>query len=1629
MKKITILLLATFWMAGISAGPVDFERVTTVAQNWLSHQLALKGQYPDVQVGDHYIHPVGDHVLFYVINFEPRGFVIVAGNDACAPILGYSITGTTSPGAFPPNMVSFFESYEQAILEMHLKDQSCPHTLEIWTRIASNDIPVPKGENYVEPLLHTQWGQGVGWNAFCPEDTLGPGGHALVGCVAIAMGQIAKYWNFPQQGSGAHKYVHHKYGLQQANFAETTYKWQDMPNAMGNPSTAEMLYQMGVSVNMKYGPNESASYSQLVSRAMAGFFGYNPDAEYVLKTDYEYEEWIALLKDHLVNNIPLYYSGRNEEDAGHAFTCDGYDINGLFHFNWGWGGMSDGYFYIDSVNYGVKQGAILNLYPAHIEVPPLGGQGLETAPYRISSLQNLLWMASDPERWGYDYIQTCDIDASATQFWNHGAGWNPIGYFNSETDLKPFTGSYNGNGFKIDSLYINRPQQDYVGLFGYTDGSLIKNLGITNAHITGKDNVGALAGVNYCLAMIDNCYSSGVVNGHECVGGLAGANSVAEISSSYNLALVNGSGISTGGVTGMSVNAEIKESWNGGQVNGYDSSGGLVGVSYTSAILNSYNRGAVTGYESVGGLVGFNMMSDITHSYSTGRVSAQMLAGGLIGEGWDGNIINSYWDTQASNQSLSQGGLGKTTEQMTFPADAHAYVGWDFDQMWSINNVFNEGYPFLQSIRGKYELQLEGEAGDGYVHLHWQWDAWSNEDEGFSDSDYSTHTKDSPAKGSFLGFNIYRNHEVINPEPWLGADYLDSEIVNENSYTYYINMVFENFETHVSNFLVLSPYFPFPRKLEAYAGMGQVALHWEPASCIIDDNELTGNQIIKNDDKESVFLGYNVYRNNLLVNEEPLPDTLFVDMSVTNNDSYGYRVTALYSTGESRFTNLAKATPSMPRPTNLTAVADAASITLHWQAPVMEEKHNIRGILDNKDLIGYNIYRGDFKINDELVTERTFTDTNLQPYRSYFYRIKAVYPSTVSLFSHMAKAVLFSGVEPAYGDGTEQNPYQIATLENLVWIGEDPLRWNYHYVQTENISAFTTRQWFNASGWVTIGNSNHKFLGSYDGQGHFIDALFISGGSNRGLFGVVGERNSEGIARISNLGLTNIDLTGITTLGAIAGYAENALIEHCFSTGQLQGWTNVGGLVGQGGPGLKISFGLNSSKIRKKSEGSLSVGGIIGSVSQGQIYYSINLGEVFGSNLTGGIAGKASDLILTNSFGSGGIEGNNFVGGLIGYTERNCSVTHCYSNAWIQTPESGAIGGLLGTLRPSDVVEYSYWDMEASGQTTSAGGLGRTTEQMTSPYDAETYAFWDFEEIWEGDADHIFNNGYPYLQWQEFYIDPVMWAHGASSEDKGMATVWASIVFTGLSDIVEHGFCWNTTGNPSLEDSHNQLGPATQAGLFSSVLTGLQSETQYYLRAYANNAQGVTYSNELVFFAYEAAAPQYALTITSAGNGWIEVNGQPYTSKLYFEQDASLNLQAIAEEGWKFLYWSGDTEGLGDDQAASTTLVMPGFDIALTAHLEVEVGVVSEESGSFKVYPNPAKGMVTLEMFLTEAHPLTLQLYSAYGELLYQRDISGSGPSVMPLDLKGFPSGMYLLIFSEAKQTKTLKIILGDGGR
>ena len=292
---------------------------------------------------------------------------------------------------------------------------------------------------------------------------------------------------------------------------------------------------------------------------------------------------------------------------------------------------------------------------------------------------------------------------------NGGKGWEPIGTFVPECPFGGLTGTFDGQGYEIRDLFINRPDESLVGLFGcvYEEG-VIKDIGVMNVTVIGKSRVGGLVGRH--IGTVSNSYAVGSVSGNSSVGGLVGYNQgpVSNCYATGNVvayavvgrvsAVVGGFGI--GGLVGLNEGPTVSSCYFTGNVTVYGSYagaweflvgvGGLVGVNY-GTVSNSYSNANVTGQYGVGGLVGRNLFDGtVRNCYSTGSVTGEVDIGGLVGDTVVyGTVSNCYYN---HDEVLINGQNIITTG---------ALFGEDF-QEWLANDKFLDVNDRLSQENGYY---------------------------------------------------------------------------------------------------------------------------------------------------------------------------------------------------------------------------------------------------------------------------------------------------------------------------------------------------------------------------------------------------------------------------------------------------------------------------------------------------------------------------------------------------------------------------------------------------------------------------------------------------------------------------------------------------------------------------------------------------------------------------------------------------------------------------------------------------------------------------------------------------------------------------------------------------------------
>lgn len=401
MKKALFLLLIL--PAMVLAAPVDLNVAQQVAENFINAPetdasgSVNKAPRKQKRMARSPKQVVNDQ-QFYIFNSEDgEGFVIVAADDVAHPILGYSKTGSFETVNLPENLRWWLSEYDRQIL--WAQDNNITQSDEIaaeWQQSLANQLQA--ATPVVAPLIQTQWDQSPYYNEQCPYYTtykINVGNYHFLedvtyytptGCGATALAQVMKYYNWPQQGTGYKWYSTANCGKISANFAATTYDWDNMPIKLDENSTqtqidavAKLMFHCGVAMHMNYGPTESGiKDADSIVYAVKNYFRYNPNTHTIRKAQYTEAEWIAVLKAQLNAGQPMVYTGiaPSPGKGGHAFVCDGYDSEDYFHFNWGWGGLAnDTYFSVQALtpsvggtgagdrNYTDQQAAIVDMTP------------------------------------------------------------------------------------------------------------------------------------------------------------------------------------------------------------------------------------------------------------------------------------------------------------------------------------------------------------------------------------------------------------------------------------------------------------------------------------------------------------------------------------------------------------------------------------------------------------------------------------------------------------------------------------------------------------------------------------------------------------------------------------------------------------------------------------------------------------------------------------------------------------------------------------------------------------------------------------------------------------------------------------------------------------------------------------------------------------------------------------------------------------------------------------------------------------------------------------------------------------------------------------------------------------------
>jgi filamentous hemagglutinin family protein len=1000
------------------------------------------------------------------------------------------------------------------------------------------------------------------------------------------------------------------------------------------------------------------------------------------------------------------------------------------------------------------------------------------------------------------YALGTDIDATPTAGWNGGAGFAPVGtYYNYFTYL-PFAGTFDGLGHSIGNLVINRPGSGGMGMFGVGSAtSVIRNVGLVGGSVTGNYGVGFLMGYNEAGSAINNTYTTGVVtatgwsggsdgglvgfnrgaisnsyatgnvSGSTSVGGLVGSNTglisnshatgtvtgsgsngglvgggggiisdsyatgnvngsgsyvgglvgagSATISNSYATGNVSSSGSSVGGLAGAS-GGTISNSHATGTVSGSgDSVGGLVG-SNGAAIDNSYATGNVSGTGSyVGGLVGYNAAT-ISDSNAAGNVSGGTSVGGLVGRNVEGTITDSYATGEVTGSWGSIGGLV-------------GYNSGDISHSYATGNVFGSG----RSIGGLVGSNENSTISDSYAAG--EVSGSSNYVGGLVGYNYygttitnSYFAGNVSGTGNYIGglvggsnydygYAITNSHYDVETTTINGSHLLTVGGLYSAQYQDWLN---HGMTLDIANYASSLPYDSASgyyrlnnvQGLKDLLGFADNPAYKFRLTGNIDLTGAPGLWIPEFSGTEFDGAGHTI--SNLSVNLPFAPfvglfGTLSSGSTLTNLGIAGGSVLGLKSVGglagwsSGTITN-SYATASVEETGEIVTLAPPIPIFASVGGLVGDNFGTIRNTYATGNVSGRNDVGGLVGYNEGTVSDSYAT-------------------GSVSSTGHYVGGLVGYNAAPAWGydysrysegesrgydgyGGAISNSYATGSVLGLESVGG--------LVGINRGSVSTSH----ATGNVTeTGGQQAQSAGGLVGDNFGTVSDSYATGSVSGanaVGGLVGYNAGRAWGYdYSNYGEGESGAYGYSEGRSYDGYGYGGAISNSYATGSVLGRESVGGLVGINSGSVSTSYATGNVTETGGLQGD-SAGGLVGD-NFGTISDSYATGSISGANAVGGLVGYNAGTINT-SYSAGRVSGTSNVGGLVGYNATGDAAGRC---------EEGC---------DASQVSNSFWDIQTSGQATSAGGTGMSSAQMqqqanfTSATSANGHVnpIWDFADTW-----------------------------------------------------------------------------------------------------------------------------------------------------------------------------------------------------------------------------------------------------------------------------------------------------------
>ena len=344
-RKLNFLLLMLLTAMVVSAGNITEQQARNIATQFVNNgaRKAPGKAAANLTLAKTAVSAQGD-ADYYVFNNSTAdgGFVIVGGDDRTIPVWGYSDSGNFNAADVPADMAWWLSEYQRQLEFLREHPEAARKPKALSTSVA--------------PILTSTWKQSAPYNEEIPSFRFSLGTYKpVVGCVALAMAQMMRAHAWPTTGEGSHSYVCQPSGATaktlSADFGATTYQWSSMKDSYSSSASATavatLCYHAGVAVDMQYNTADNGgSGAQIYDamKALRNYFRYDKGLDLYLRDFYPIDTWEEMLRADLDAGNPIIYGGSTANMYGHCFVFDGYDTDGKFHINWGWGGDYNGYF-------------------------------------------------------------------------------------------------------------------------------------------------------------------------------------------------------------------------------------------------------------------------------------------------------------------------------------------------------------------------------------------------------------------------------------------------------------------------------------------------------------------------------------------------------------------------------------------------------------------------------------------------------------------------------------------------------------------------------------------------------------------------------------------------------------------------------------------------------------------------------------------------------------------------------------------------------------------------------------------------------------------------------------------------------------------------------------------------------------------------------------------------------------------------------------------------------------------------------------------------------------------------------------------------------------------------------------